>query len=91
MYYNTGMLGCMNINNKLQLFHSWCTQTEGNLNNGSYGYTQDSLALESCVSFRGGLPLECCLTLTPLKPDVWESLLASIPDRPFVDFLLRGL
>ena len=65
--------------------------TAGNIINGHYRYTHELLALEACVPFQGSLPPVCCSVETPLNPDVWETLLASHPDKSFVSFLVRGL
>ena len=47
--------------------------------------------MEACIPFQGSLPADCCSIITPLNAGVWETLLASHPDKSFVDFLVRGL
>ena len=50
---------------------------------------QQLLALERCTE-TGVLGLELEHVVTPLKALKWEMLLASHPDREFVEYLLRG-
>ena len=43
------------------------------------------------MSYGINLPDECRRIVSPLKPAMWEVLLAEYPDRRFVDHLMRGL
>ena len=63
----------------------------GNICGDRYRYTSDLLALEASTPSRGCLPPDCCQISSPLKPDTWESLLSTHPDRKFVQFIVRGL
>ena len=36
------------------------------------------------------VPYQCALS-SPLRPDNWDNALATMPDRPFVHFLIRGI
>lgn len=63
----------------------------GNLSLGVYRYTSDLLALRAAVSPAIGLPSECSVITSPLKPDVWESYLSTHPDRQFVEYLVDGI
>ena len=64
--------------------------TMGNFSRGLYWFTADLLALESASPTRPSTPYDATLA-SPLKPQAWERALVSIPDRPFTDFLVRGL
>ena len=40
---------------------------------------------------QGRLPAEAGRVLTPLRADAWQQMLADHPDRPLVDWMIRGI
>ena len=57
---------------------------------GSYRFTSDLLALESASPPLESLPYDGS-RVSPLQPIAWGRALRSVPDRAFVDFLMRGI
>ena len=64
--------------------------TMGNFSRWACKYTRDLIALENASQVLPRVPYHCSLS-SPLPPDRWDSALATIPDRPFVHFLMRGI
>ena len=61
--------------------------------NGRYRYTDDLLALDSCLPTTGepSPPPHLSSIVTPLRPEAWASELQQIPDRRLVEYLLNGI
>ena len=64
--------------------------TMGNFSRWACKYTRDLIALENASQVLPRVPYHCSLS-SPLHPVRWNSALATIPDRPFVHFLMRGI
>ena len=60
---------------------------------GAYHYTSDLLTLDQCQPYHEKPEVQKRLlgVFTPLRLVQWESLLASHPDRDYVDYILRGI
>lgn len=60
---------------------------------GRYCYTDDLLHVYLWKQryHNNYYEVKCTQIVSPLKPAMWELLLAKHPDRQFVDFLIRGL
>jgi len=54
-------------------------------------YTEDLLRLDLASPRRGFCRVEFAEVVTPLRLNVWASMLASHEDRRFVDYVLRGI
>lgn len=61
-----------------------------NFSNGHYIFTRDLLALESASPPLQNAPYNS-IRVSPLRPHAWRRALQYFPDRPFADFLLRGI
>ena len=58
----------------------------------AYCYTKDLLQLEACKSSREQvLPDHARIITTPLMVAAWEQALHRHPDRPFCDYIVRGI
>ena len=58
----------------------------------AFCYTQDLLQLEACRSSREQvLPGHARIIMTPLMVAAWEQALRRHPDRPFCDYIVRGI
>ena len=57
---------------------------------GTYKYTRDLMALENASPVMPSVPYQCALS-SPLRLDNWDKALATMPDRLFVHFLIRGI
>ena len=75
----------------MSFFMSQYMHVAGNICGGLYRYTDDLLSLEASTPHKVSLPPECCHINSPLKSDIWESLLSAHPDRLYVNFLLTGI
>ena len=57
-----------------------------------YQYCDQLLTLENCVKDNSVQLPDCmCRIVTPMKITEWSSMLATYPDKRFVNFLLRGI
>ena len=66
--------------------------TEAALSEGKYIYMEDLLALEQgSLRCRGPIPDTFKTICTPYVGTEWAKLLASHPDRDFVEYILRGI
>ena len=61
-----------------------------NFSRGHYRFTNDFLALESASPALTTVPYDGSIA-SPFKPEAWQRSLSSIPDKAFVEFLLRGI